>query len=83
MIGDEGVGGAVLTPESIASPDAPKKMVGSAFIFEAENIDQCVSLSLHELYPWMLIYTRVWETIKNDVYYTSGVVCVNQYHHAC
>ncbi|KAF9453920.1 hypothetical protein P691DRAFT_811686 [Macrolepiota fuliginosa MF-IS2] len=49
------VGGAMVTPESIASPEAPKKMIGSAFIFEAENIDQ------------------VWDAIKNDVYYTSGV----------
>lgn len=30
----------MLTPESIESPDAPKKMVGSAFICEAENINQ-------------------------------------------
>lgn len=33
------VGGAVLTPESILTPISEKKMVGSAFIVEAENID--------------------------------------------
>ncbi|EKM80793.1 hypothetical protein AGABI1DRAFT_83753 [Agaricus bisporus var. burnettii JB137-S8] len=49
------VAGALVTPESIASPDAPKKMVGSAFICEAEHIDQ------------------VWEMLKKDIYYTSGV----------
>jgi hypothetical protein len=32
------VGGMVTTPESIESPGAEKKMIGSAFICEAENI---------------------------------------------
>ncbi|KAJ7636945.1 hypothetical protein FB45DRAFT_1025035 [Roridomyces roridus] len=32
------VGGAMLTPESLA-PDAETKMVGSIIIFEADNID--------------------------------------------
>ncbi|KAF5351727.1 hypothetical protein D9756_007461 [Leucocoprinus leucothites] len=34
------VGGGLLTPESVATPDAPKKLIGSVFICEADNIDQ-------------------------------------------
>lgn len=37
-----GLGGGLLTPESIASPDAPKKLVGSTFIFQAESLDEYV-----------------------------------------
>ncbi|KAI0333298.1 hypothetical protein GY45DRAFT_1368541 [Cubamyces sp. BRFM 1775] len=32
------VGGAMLTPESIESPNADKKMVGSVFICEADSL---------------------------------------------
>jgi hypothetical protein len=35
-----GTAGAVTTPESIASPDAPKKMIGSSFIYEAKSIEE-------------------------------------------
>ncbi|KXN90142.1 hypothetical protein AN958_04632 [Leucoagaricus sp. SymC.cos] len=49
------VGGVLLTPESVATSDAPKKMIGSVFIYEADSIEQ------------------VWETVKGDIYYTSGV----------
>lgn len=52
---DKGVAGALVTPESIASPDAPKKMVGSAFICEAEHIDQCVSDFLFQFPPSVVI----------------------------
>ena len=37
----EGIGGALTTPDAITNPDAPKNMVGSAFIIEAESIEQC------------------------------------------
>lgn len=37
------------TPDAITDPDAPKKMVGSAFILEAESIDQCVMKSATSL----------------------------------
>ncbi|KAJ2931310.1 hypothetical protein H1R20_g5846, partial [Candolleomyces eurysporus] len=30
----------LMTPESIASPDAPKKLVGSTFIFQAESLEE-------------------------------------------
>ena len=35
-----GVGGALLTPESLATEDAEKKMIGSMFIFEASTIEE-------------------------------------------
>jgi hypothetical protein len=35
-----GTAGAVTTPESNASPDAPKKMIGSSFIYEAKSIEE-------------------------------------------
>ena len=34
-----GVGAALLTPESIATPDAEKKLIGSTFICEAETLE--------------------------------------------
>jgi hypothetical protein len=30
----------MLTPDSVSSPDAPKKMVGSVLIFEGESLEQ-------------------------------------------
>jgi hypothetical protein len=33
-----GAGGAMLSPESIETPTSEKKMVGSVFVIEAENI---------------------------------------------
>jgi hypothetical protein len=35
-----GLGGGLLTPESIASPDAPKKLIGSTFIYQAESLEE-------------------------------------------
>jgi len=35
-----GTAGAVTAPESNASPDAPKKMIGSSFIYEAKSIEE-------------------------------------------
>lgn len=35
-----GVGGVLLSPESVVTPDAEKKMVGSMFICEANNIEE-------------------------------------------
>lgn len=34
------LGGALLTPESIATADATKKMVGSMMVYEAANIKE-------------------------------------------
>lgn len=31
------------TPEAITNPEAPKKMIGSVLIYEAESLEQCVS----------------------------------------
>ncbi|KAJ3569620.1 hypothetical protein NP233_g4929 [Leucocoprinus birnbaumii] len=54
------VGGAVLSPESVATPDAPKKMIGSAFICEADNIEQVWEYVKSDVY-----YTDgVWDTEK-------------------
>lgn len=35
-----GLGGGLLTPESIESPDAVKKLIGSTFIYQAESLDE-------------------------------------------
>jgi hypothetical protein len=34
------------TPEAITNPEAPRKMIGSVLIYEAESLEQCVSTSL-------------------------------------
>ncbi|KAG9220939.1 hypothetical protein CCMSSC00406_0002461 [Pleurotus cornucopiae] len=44
------VGGFLLTPESIATPDAPKKMIGSTFIVEAASIDEVRKLVEGDIY---------------------------------
>lgn len=31
------------TPEAITNPEAPKKMIGSVLIYEAESLEQYVS----------------------------------------
>ena len=38
----KGVGGVLTTPDSVTNPEAPKKMLGSTLIFEAESIEECV-----------------------------------------
>lgn len=35
-----GLGGGLLTPESTQSPDAPKKLIGSTFIYQAESLEE-------------------------------------------
>lgn len=40
----------MLTPASIASPDAEKKMVGSLFICEAESLDAVRELMESDVY---------------------------------
>ncbi|KAJ6618002.1 hypothetical protein B0H10DRAFT_2031709 [Mycena sp. CBHHK59/15] len=42
------IGGALLTPESLLSAD--KKMIGSMFIFEAENIDAVKKIVESDIY---------------------------------
>ncbi|KAF4567782.1 hypothetical protein EYR40_006790 [Pleurotus pulmonarius] len=44
------VGGFLLTPESIATADAPKKMIGSTFIVEATSIDEVQKLVEGDIY---------------------------------
>lgn len=57
------VGGAILTPESVVTPDAPKKMIGSVFIFEADTIDQVWDVVKKDIY-----YTSgVWDREKLSV----------------
>jgi hypothetical protein len=53
-----GVGGALLTPESIlpSTPAEDKRILGSGMIMEAASIEE------------------VKKTIESDIYYTSGVV---------
>lgn len=50
LTGDPGIGGFLLTPESIATPDAPKKMIGSTFIVEAASIDEVRKLVEGDIY---------------------------------
>ncbi|KAI0740635.1 hypothetical protein C8Q76DRAFT_608567 [Earliella scabrosa] len=51
------VAGAMLTPESIASPTAEKKMIGSVFICEAESLE-----AVRELVESDVYYTSgVWD----------------------
>ncbi|KAI9069350.1 hypothetical protein FKP32DRAFT_1559905 [Trametes sanguinea] len=52
--------GAMLTPESIESPTAEKKMVGSVFICEAESLQHVRELFTRDVY-----YTSgVWDQDK-------------------
>ncbi|KAF8070346.1 hypothetical protein FPV67DRAFT_1668212 [Lyophyllum atratum] len=44
------VGGVLLTPESIATPTSDKKMVGSMFICEAENIEEVKKVVESDIY---------------------------------
>jgi hypothetical protein len=37
--GKQGLGGAMLTPESIATSDAPKKLIGSIMFFESDSLE--------------------------------------------
>ncbi|KAJ3517643.1 hypothetical protein NLJ89_g373 [Agrocybe chaxingu] len=54
------VGGMMTTPEAFTNPDAPKKMVGSALICEAETIEQVRKMVEADIY-----YTSgVWDPEK-------------------
>ncbi|KAF9047354.1 hypothetical protein BJ165DRAFT_1526675 [Panaeolus papilionaceus] len=54
------VGGMMTTPEALTNPDAPKHMVGSAFICEAENIE-----FVHKKIEEDIYYTSgVWDPEK-------------------
>ncbi|KAI0667082.1 hypothetical protein C8Q78DRAFT_983090 [Trametes maxima] len=54
------LGGALLTPDSIVSQTAEKKMVGSVFICEAESVDAVRKLMESDVY-----YTSgVWDKQK-------------------
>ncbi|KAF9528522.1 hypothetical protein CPB83DRAFT_854306 [Crepidotus variabilis] len=54
------LGGMVTTPESIATPDTPKKMIGSTFICEAESLDEVRKKVENDIY-----YTSgVWDPEK-------------------
>lgn len=45
----------ITTPEAVLNPEAPKQMLGSTFIFEAESLEQygvsniCLNQYSHEL----------------------------------
>ncbi|KIM45093.1 hypothetical protein M413DRAFT_441756 [Hebeloma cylindrosporum] len=34
------IGGMLTTPDAVTNPEAPRKMLGSTFIFEAESIEE-------------------------------------------
>jgi len=54
------LGGAMLSPESIATPDAPKKMVGSTMIYEAETLQEVEDIVKGDIY----YTTGVWDPEK-------------------
>ncbi|TDL20330.1 hypothetical protein BD410DRAFT_725993 [Rickenella mellea] len=54
------LGGAMLTPECITTPDAKKEMIGSVLLFEAETIEDVKKIVETDIY-----YTSgVWDTEK-------------------
>ncbi|KAF9567916.1 hypothetical protein CPC08DRAFT_626012 [Agrocybe pediades] len=54
------IGGAITTPEAITNPDAPKNMVGSVFLIQAESIDDVKKMIENDIY-----YTSgVWDADK-------------------
>ncbi|KAF9484511.1 hypothetical protein BDN70DRAFT_872544 [Pholiota conissans] len=54
------IGGMVTTPEAVTNPDAPKQMVGSTFIFEADSLDEVKKAIESDIY-----YTAgVWDSEK-------------------
>ncbi|KZT03972.1 uncharacterized protein LAESUDRAFT_658697 [Laetiporus sulphureus 93-53] len=58
------VGGALLTPESIASPNAEKKMIGSVIICEAESLE-----AVREVIESDIYYTaNVWDKEKLQIF---------------
>ena len=44
------VGGAMLAPESITSPTAEKKFIGSAMIMEAESLEKMTEIIHSDIY---------------------------------
>ncbi|OCH93472.1 hypothetical protein OBBRIDRAFT_790178 [Obba rivulosa] len=54
------VGGALLTPESTSSPTSEKKMVGSMFICEADNLETVKSMIERDVY----YQNNVWDKEK-------------------
>ena len=70
-----GVGGVLTTPDSVTNPEAPKKMLGSTLIFEAESIEECVRVRNPLLLAFFIYSRRVKKAVEGDIYYTSGVVC--------
>ncbi|KAH9913510.1 uncharacterized protein B0H18DRAFT_888089 [Fomitopsis serialis] len=57
-------GGGLLTPESIASPTAEKKLVGSMMVFEADSIETVRKVVESDLY----YQTGVWDKEKLQIY---------------
>ncbi|KAF5322488.1 hypothetical protein D9619_001361 [Psilocybe cf. subviscida] len=54
------VGGMFTTPEGVTSPDAPKHMLGSLMIYEAESIEQVKEIIENDIY-----YTSgVWDPAR-------------------
>ncbi|TEB37487.1 hypothetical protein FA13DRAFT_1705674 [Coprinellus micaceus] len=51
---------ACSTPESIASPDAPKKLIGSTFIYQAESLEEVKKLVESDVY----YQSGVWDPEK-------------------
>ncbi|KAF6760089.1 hypothetical protein DFP72DRAFT_1042699 [Ephemerocybe angulata] len=44
------LGGGLMTPESIESADAPKKLIGSTFIFQAASLEEVKKLVEEDIY---------------------------------
>ncbi|KAH8112265.1 hypothetical protein DFH11DRAFT_1511928 [Phellopilus nigrolimitatus] len=72
-LGSSGVikmGAALLSPESIASPGAERKMIGSAMVFEAASLDEVKKIIESDIY----YTTGVWDPEKLVILPFAGQV---------
>ncbi|EPS96631.1 hypothetical protein FOMPIDRAFT_1130128 [Fomitopsis schrenkii] len=57
-------GGGLLAPESIASPDAPTKLVGSMMVIEADSIESARAVIESDVY----YQSGVWDKEKLQIF---------------
>lgn len=65
------IGGALLTPESIASPTAEKKTVGSLFVCEAENLEAVKEMIETDVYYRNNVVSSLNNSVDNVTIGTS------------
>ncbi|KAJ7698619.1 hypothetical protein B0H17DRAFT_1050209 [Mycena rosella] len=75
------MGGALLTPESLTGAD--KKMIGSVFVFEAENIEAVRTMIETDIYYTSGVVSsrsRVFKKVASSIF--SGIRSVLSYCHS-